>query len=108
MQWPGKRVGAPEYLRSEPQEVANEPRKGHFGQQLRLRIAFSAHFAEFVASSADRRPFASFTASSFAQKCIKKRRGSSWSMLLLTAVNLVSFYRNALITPLTSPTTKTK
>jgi len=31
-------------------------------------------------------PFASFTASSFAQKCIKKRRGSTFSMRLSRAV----------------------
>src|SRR5216683_6360720 len=32
-------------------------------------------FALFTLSSAARRPFASFCASSFAQKCMKKRRG---------------------------------
>src|SRR5581483_2212311 len=38
------------------------------------------HFLELVWSSAARNPLASFTTSSFAQKCIKNRRGSSWSM----------------------------
>lgn len=36
----------------------------------------------FIWSSAARMPLASFTASSLAQKCMKKRRGSSSSMWL--------------------------
>ena len=41
---------------------------------------FETYFFEFVLSSAALSPSASFTASSFAQKCMKNRRGSSDSM----------------------------
>jgi len=49
-------------------------------------LSESIYFFEFVWSNAARRPFASFTASSFAQKCMKNSRGCSSSMWLCSAV----------------------
>ena len=65
-------------------------------------------FALAVLSSAARRPLASLTASSFAQKCMKKSRGCSSSMWLCTAVTSMPFVRSALITGFTSSPVSTK
>src|SRR5262249_8401110 len=64
--------------------------------------------AEFVWSSAARSPFASFIASSFAQKCMKKRRGCSSNMWLCSAVTAIPFCRRFLMTGLTSFPVMTK
>src|SRR5262249_9905764 len=64
--------------------------------------------ARAVLSSAARRPLASFNASSFAQKCMKIKRGCSDSMWLCTAVTSMPFVRSALITGFTSSAVRTK
>src|SRR5262249_22492722 len=71
---------------------------------------FSSHFLPVVfwlvtlavLSSAARMPLASLRASSFAQKCMKNRRGCSSSMWLCRAVTSIPFVRNARMTGLTS------
>ena len=61
-----------------------------------------SHFFRFIASRARLSVAASLTASSFAQKCMKKIRGSSLSMWLCSAVTSMPLSRSALITGLTS------
>ena len=60
----------------DPQLLASRTRHGLPQDGYRWRVA------EFVLSSAARRPRASLMASSFAQKCMKKSRGSSINMWL--------------------------
>src|SRR6185312_15735131 len=64
--------------------------------------------ATFTLSSAARRPLASFSASSLAQKCMKKRRGCSSSMWLWIAVTSMPLSRSALATGFTSLAVSTK
>src|SRR2546430_10244361 len=82
---------------TEPQKISDELSERHALWLLHSRAGFLVHFAEFVLSSAARRPFASFKASSFAQKCIKNRRRSSIRTWPCIAVTAVPFLRCALM-----------
>src|SRR5437867_3670970 len=77
---------------------------GFVGESRRYR----GHFLMCMRSSAKRRAVASFLASSFAQKCMKKSRGCSSSMWLCTAVTAIPPVRRARITGLTSEAIRTK
>ena len=57
-----------------------DPRAPQSRALHKLGVGVNQFFAIAVVSSAARRPFASFVASSFAQKCIKNIRGCSVSM----------------------------
>jgi hypothetical protein len=59
-------------------------------------------------SSPARKPFASLSASSLAQKCTKNRRGCSSSMWLWMAVTSIPFRRSARRSGFTSPAVSTK
>src|SRR5215475_16054518 len=61
-----------------------------------------------ILSSAARTPLASFSASSFAQKCMKNSRGCSLSLWLWSAVTSIPFARKARLTGLTSVDARTK
>src|SRR5262249_24783013 len=61
-----------------------------------------------ILSKAARNPLASLTASSFAQKCMKNRRGCSSSIWLWSAVIWIPLDRRALMTGLTSSPVSTK
>jgi hypothetical protein len=56
----------------------------------------------FTRESANLRPDSSFSVWSFAQKCMKNSRGSSFSMWLCSAVTSIPLPRSALITGFTS------
>ena len=76
---------------SEPEEIADEPRERYAFQVTPCQFGRLDHFVEFVLSIAARKPFANFAASSFAQKCMKNKRGSSVSMWLCRAVTAIPF-----------------
>src|ERR1044071_264849 len=84
----------------------NAEHRNHEGQ--RLHQVLGQLFARAVLSSAARSPLASLIASSFAQKCMKMRRGCSSSMWLWIAVTSMPPARNSLITGLTSSPVSTK
>src|SRR5262249_44121785 len=71
-------------------------------EECSLQLPDSYLSRKLTLSSAARRPFASFSASSFAQKCMKNRRGSSYSMWLCSAVTSMPFDRSAASTGVTS------
>src|SRR2546430_14636031 len=93
---------------TEPQKISDELSERHALWLLHSRAGFLVHFAEFVLSSAARRPFASFKASSFAQKCIKNRRGPCLRMWLYSAVTASSFFLCDFVTGLNSLPKDTK
>src|SRR5438105_7009299 len=67
-----------------------------------------AHFLRLTLPNAAFSPSASFCASSFAQKCMKKSRGSSSSMWLCSAVTSMPLSRKVLRTAFTSFAISTK
>src|SRR5262249_22404029 len=78
------------------------------GLQTVSRNPGHVHFCELVWSNPARSPLASFTASSLAQKCMKKSLGCSSSMWLCSAVTAMPLLRSVLITGLTSAPIRTK
>ena len=66
------------------------------------------YLAEFVLSSAARKPRANFKASSFAQKCMKNKWGESFSIWLCRAVTAIPLARKVAMTGFTSLPSKTK
>ena len=62
------------------------PSRAEIAAEAKFHSGYCFGFTELVLSMAARNPCASLTASSFAQKCMKNRRGSSVNMWLCTAV----------------------